>query len=121
MSRFPRYLGIALAVLAFLIALGGLSVGKQKAKAAAPLVAPSTSLPSVTCDFTVLNFNLSGTGTVGATRAISVTAGDTYEQFIATPITVTANSSAYSIVNEGYSGTVSGGIAGTFVLTNVNG
>lgn len=121
MSRFARYLGIAFAVLAVVVAIGGLSNDKQGAKAAAPRVSPAPGLPATTCDFTVLNFNLSGTGTVGATRPISVTAGDTFEQFIATPITATAGSSAYSTVNDNFSGTVSGGVAGNFTLNNLNG
>ena len=62
MSRFS--LAFVMLALGLLIALNVLSFGKQPSvRAAARPV-----LPAVTCDFTVLNFNLSGSGSVGASR-----------------------------------------------------
>src|SRR4051812_40815157 len=70
-------------------------------------------LPAATCDFTPLTFSFSGQGPVEAMRPFSVTTGDTFEQFIAPPITATAASTASVILNNGFSGTVSGGITGS--------
>ena len=76
-------LGVAVVVLA--------STNPRPAAASAR-IEPSRSLPATTCNFTPLTFNLSGTGPIEATRAFSVTAGDTFEQFILPPITTTVTS-----------------------------
>src|SRR5205823_14251770 len=73
------------------------------ATAAAPMRTGSV-LPAVTCDFTPLSFNLVGVGPLEAMRPFSVTAGDTFEQFIAPPITATAASTASVIVDNGFTG-----------------
>ena len=53
------------------------------------------SLPAATCDFTILSFSLSGTGSVGASRPFTVTQDDTFEQFILPPITATVVASPH--------------------------
>jgi hypothetical protein len=78
-------------------------------------------LPAVTCDFTPLSFNLVGAGPLEAMRPFSVTAGDTFEQFILPPITATAASTASVILDNGFTGSVGGGVVGTFTLSNLNG
>src|SRR5919201_1340116 len=70
---------------------------------AAPTRAGSM-LPATTCDFTPLSFNLVGVGPLEAMRPFSVTAGDTFEQFIAPPITATAASSASVMVDSSFTG-----------------
>src|SRR5437867_2125823 len=79
------------------------------------------TLPATTCDFTPLSFNLVGVGPLEAMRPFSVTADDTFEQFIAPPITATAASTASVMVDTGFTGSVGGGIVGTFTLANLNG
>lgn len=119
MSRILWALYITIAAISSVIALSFAANNPGRATAAAPWQGPSA--PAVSCDFTLLNFNLLGTGSVGATHPISITAGDTFEQFIATPITSTADSLAYAIVNNNFSGSVTGGVIGTFSLANLNG
>jgi hypothetical protein len=113
----------ATTVLIFILAaIGSLAVVAAGAAPSARAVQhASAGAPAVTCDFTTLNFSLSGVGTVGASRPVSITAGDSFEQFIAPPITATSTSSAFLIVNNDYSGTLTGGITGTFSISNLNG
>jgi hypothetical protein len=119
----PRALLFALSLCAAFAALLGATVaaGSHAARVASASAGNAPRLPMVQCDFTPLSFSFSGRGNAAITRPLSVTAGDTFEQFIAPPITATAASQAYVTVNESYGGTVSGGITGTFTLTNLNG
>jgi hypothetical protein len=118
-TRFARIAAFSLLALASVAGVAAFVAAGQPAGAAPAPTLPT--LPRVTCNFTVLNFNLAGTGVVGASRPLSVTAGDNFAQFIAPPITATITSTAAVIVGNGYTGGVSGGVNGTFVLTNVNG
>src|SRR4051812_45330647 len=78
-------------------------------------------VPAATCDFTPLSFTFSGPGPIEASRPFPVSAGDTFEQFIAPPITATTVSTASLILNNGFAGTLANGITGSFVMTNLNG
>ncbi len=119
MSRILWAACIGVAAISSMVALSLTSANSGRTAVAAPQ--PMLSVPAVGCDFTILNFNLVGIGSVGASHPISITAGDTFEQFIATPITATADSLAYAIVNNDFSGGVAGGIVGTFTLADLNG
>ena len=103
-----------------LAAVLGLAVGAG-ASPARPL--PVTGSPALLpCDFTPVSFTLSGTGPLPATRPFTPTAGDMLVQFMPVPpITATASSSGFVMVNESYTGTASGGITGTFAVSDLNG
>jgi cell division septation protein DedD len=107
-------------LLVCLVAVLGLALRAGAAPAQAVPVAASPA--SVPCDFTPLSFNLNGTGPLPATRPFTPTVGDTLVQFApAPPITATESSQGFVLVNESYTGTVSGGSTGTFALSNLNG
>jgi hypothetical protein len=131
MSRFALLPLVLLVALLGAVALLLSAATSQPATASAPIVSAlpraqagtgADTLPAATCDYTPLSFNLtSGVGPFEAMRPFSVAADDTFEQFIAPPITATAASTASVILNNGFTGAVTGGITGTFVLTNLNG
>ncbi|MDQ3930680.1 MAG: hypothetical protein M3328_16235, partial [Chloroflexota bacterium] len=121
MPRFAIFLSLLLlSGLAIAVAIGN---RPASAGASARVTPGGIGMPAPYgggCVFTTLSFGLSGTGSMGATRPFSVTAGDTFAQFIAPPITATDTSQGFAIVNTGFSGNLSGGITGTFTLTNLN-
>jgi hypothetical protein len=123
MLRIISILLFVLATMGSLAALAAVAPVTAAVPVARPASPPLTvsSAPDVDCSFTPLTFSIAGNGPLGVSRPMTITAGDTFEQFIAPPITSTASSFAYAIGNESYTGSLSGGITGTFALNNLNG
>src|SRR4051812_18265277 len=123
----PRFILLSFLLLVALLGAVGLlepAVIAQPATASTPLqvgMSGAAVLPAATCDFTPLSFTFAGPGPIEDRRPFSVTVGDTFEQFIAPPITATVASTASVMLNNGFTGTVTGGISGSFVMTNLNG
>jgi hypothetical protein len=118
MRRFGLFFGCVLVLILTGVALAANASPPTNTRAA------SSSLPDATCTFIPLSFNLNGTGPVEALRPFTTTAGDSFVQFVgaplAPPVTATNTSSAYVLVNNSFTGTLSGGITGTFAMTNLN-
>jgi hypothetical protein len=126
MRRLGLFFGCILVLILTGVALA--AQGQANRPASAPRLpnaaSARSSLPDATCTFIPLSFNLNGTGPVEALRPFTTTAGDSFVQFVgaplAPPVTATNTSSAYVLVNNSFTGTLSGGITGTFAMTNLN-
>ncbi len=121
MRRFLVLLGLALSVGL----TAALLSSEKSAEAGVPPLTTSPHGPGAplsTCSYTLLNFNFSGTGPAEARRPFTTTTGDTFVQYLpAPPVTSTDTSTATLLLNNGFGGNVSGGITGTFTITNLNG
>src|SRR5690349_9495465 len=78
--------------------------------------------PLVPCVYTDIQLSLVGTGVIEDRRPFTTAAGESFLQFApAPPITTTADSGGYVLLNGGWSGNVSGDITGDFAAPNLNG
>lgn len=115
MRRFTILSGLAL-VCGLAAVLWGLRPPAVTASARA------ASAPAVECVFTTLSFTIGGQGPIEGFRSFTPADGETYLQFVpAPPITATTLSAAAVEVNNGFAGTLSQGLNGTFVITGLNG
>jgi hypothetical protein len=78
--------------------------------------------PSLACSYSPLSLILTGSGNVEDVRAFSTVPGESYFQFApADPITTTGISSGAALLNHTLSGSISGGMSGSFLMSNLNG
>src|SRR5262245_10049333 len=105
--------GILFATWAMLLCALGLCAvavsGPRHATASIPPSAAnganSANTPMIPCVYTQVQFSLLGMGTIEIRHPFTTTAGENYVQFVpAQPLTTTAASNGYALVNSDWSG-----------------
>jgi hypothetical protein len=103
------------------LAMGGRGQASTSPASAAYSISLA-NVPSAPCVYTPVQFSLVGIAVIEDMRPFTTTAGETYIQFVPSPpLTTTATSGGYMLVNGGWSGSVQGGITGSFDGPNLNG
>src|SRR6476646_2875656 len=120
-----RILFIAWALLLCALGFSALAMsgtGQATASIPASNFTSDSRAPMIPCVYTPAQFSLLGMGTIEIMHPFTNTAGESFMQFVpAPPVTTTAASSGYALLNGGWSGNLQGDITGTFSAPNLNG